>query len=121
MKEKITRRRFLKSTGGALAITSLGAGAIHNLAGQATSAGKGKMIPKRVLGETGEKVSLKDFYMSIFPVTNREYRCFVDAGGYKEMRFWQDKGWQEKKTNNWKEPAFWDDSCFNHDCSRWSA
>ncbi len=66
MKDKITRRRFLKSTGGALAITSLGAGSIHKLASQAhgaelTTSSKGKTMQKRVLGETGEELSIIGF------------------------------------------------------------
>jgi aryl-alcohol dehydrogenase-like predicted oxidoreductase len=61
MKERITRRRFLKSTGGALAITSLGASSIHKLASQAITSGEGKMIQKRVLGETGEELSIIGF------------------------------------------------------------
>jgi hypothetical protein len=65
VKEKITRRRFLKSTGGALAITSLGAGSILSCQSddetELTTSGKGKMIQKRVLGETGEELSIIGF------------------------------------------------------------
>jgi len=62
----ITRRSFLKSTGGALALTTLGAGSLLNLAKQAqgaksTTSGKGKTMRKRVLGKTGEQLSIIGF------------------------------------------------------------
>ena len=60
---RITRRKFLKSTGGALAVTSLGAGSLMNLAhgSESEKSGEVKMIPKRVLGKTGEKLSIIGF------------------------------------------------------------
>jgi len=59
----ITRRRFLKSTGGALALTSLGSSSLIDLAQGAESekSGEVKMIPKRVLGKTGEELSIIGF------------------------------------------------------------
>ena len=65
-KERITRRGFLKSTGGALALTSLGASSLHNLANQAhgsegTPSGKEKTIEKRAFGKTGEQLSIIGF------------------------------------------------------------
>ncbi len=67
MKDKskgcITRRDFLKSTGGALALTSLGL----NLAKQAQGAtnsstpNRGKIMQKRALGKTGEQLSIIGF------------------------------------------------------------
>ena len=33
-------------------------------------------------------VTLPDFYIGQFPVTNAEYGCFVAAGGYAEARYW---------------------------------
>jgi len=63
---RITRRKFIKSTGGALAMASLSAGALDNLAKQAQGAesatsGSGKTMPKRVLGKTGEQLSIIGF------------------------------------------------------------
>ena len=65
-KTRVTRRSFLKSTGGALALTSVGAGMSFGLAGQAdgatnTKSGNGKTMKKRVLGKTGEKLSIIGF------------------------------------------------------------
>ena len=63
---RTTRRGFLRSTGGALALTSLGAGSLVNLAKQgygaeSATSGEGKMMQKRVLGNTGEKLSIIGF------------------------------------------------------------
>jgi predicted aldo/keto reductase-like oxidoreductase len=62
----ITRRIFLKSTGSALALTSLGAGSLIDLAKQAhgaesTTSSRGRTIQKRVLGKTEEQLSIIGF------------------------------------------------------------
>jgi eukaryotic-like serine/threonine-protein kinase len=36
----------------------------------------------------GEAVELGDFFMDRYPVTNREYQRFVDAGGYRDSEHW---------------------------------
>jgi len=33
-------------------------------------------------------VNLPTFYIGRFPVTNAEFACFVEAGGYEEKRYW---------------------------------
>ena len=33
-------------------------------------------------------VSLEPFRLGQFPVTNAEFRCFIDAGGYQDARWW---------------------------------
>jgi len=33
------------------------------------------------------------FFIGKYPVTNAEYRRFVEAGGYDERRWWSDEGW----------------------------
>ena len=32
---------------------------------------------------------VNEFYMSAFPVTNAQYQCFIDAGGYDDERYWR--------------------------------
>ncbi len=56
-KKKITRRTFIKTTGGALAAASLGAGYPTILRAES----KDKVIQKRELGKTGEKLSIIGF------------------------------------------------------------
>ena len=36
-----------------------------------------------------ETVELGDFFMDRYPVTNREYQRFVDAGGYRDPAYWE--------------------------------
>ncbi len=40
------------------------------------------------------EVMLKPFRIARAPVTNGEFLEFVEAGGYRERRFWSDEGWQ---------------------------
>jgi eukaryotic-like serine/threonine-protein kinase len=37
----------------------------------------------------GEPTPLQDFFLDRYEVTNREYKEFVDAGGYRQQRFWR--------------------------------
>jgi dienelactone hydrolase len=37
----------------------------------------------------GEQVQLEDFFLGRTEVTNREYKAFVDAGGYEDPRYWK--------------------------------
>ncbi len=38
--------------------------------------------------QKGEKRTLATFYMARYPVTNVQYRTFIDAGGYRDERWW---------------------------------
>jgi len=45
--------------------------------------------------ETTRTVSLRDYQVGKYPVTNCEYERFIEAGGYQDKRFWTEAGWQE--------------------------
>jgi formylglycine-generating enzyme required for sulfatase activity len=48
-------------------------------------------------------VALGNFQVAFAPVTNAEYRHFIDAGGYKDSRWWHSamaKDWREKGARN---------------------
>lgn len=36
-------------------------------------------------------VTVPEFFMSRYPVTNAQYRCFIEAGMYEDEAFWRDK------------------------------
>jgi formylglycine-generating enzyme required for sulfatase activity len=40
------------------------------------------------------QVEVAPFYLGRWPVTNAEYGCFIQAGGYDEERYWTAAGWQ---------------------------
>jgi predicted esterase len=47
----------------------------------------------RVPGDTkifgDERIQMRDFYIDRFEVSNRQFKTFVDAGGYSRQEFWQ--------------------------------
>ncbi|GAB4446636.1 MAG: hypothetical protein Kow0031_29270 [Anaerolineae bacterium] len=40
------------------------------------------------------QVEVGDFWLGQHPVTNAEYGCFIEAGGYDEASYWTAEGWQ---------------------------
>jgi tRNA A-37 threonylcarbamoyl transferase component Bud32/dienelactone hydrolase len=49
----------------------------------------GRFAPFLVGLETAKPLELGDFLMDKYEVTNREYKAFVDAGGYAKRDFWE--------------------------------
>jgi formylglycine-generating enzyme required for sulfatase activity len=40
------------------------------------------------------QVEVPAFWLGRYPVTNAEYRCFCDAGGYDQEQYWTPAGWE---------------------------
>ncbi len=77
----------------------------------------------------------RGYWLGRYPVTNLEYRAFVEAGGYGQREWWSEEGWEwlnleAKDWNAWlkrqglpkefeeyykpgAEPKYWRDSQFN--------
>lgn len=53
------------------------------------------------------KVYLQDYKIAISLVTNGEYMEFMDAGGYKDHRYWHAEGLDWVKNNNINAPLYW--------------
>ncbi|HEY4400935.1 MAG TPA: ergothioneine biosynthesis protein EgtB [Acidimicrobiia bacterium] len=52
-------------------------------------------------------VELAAFRIDRTPVTNRQYRAFVDDGGYDDSRLWSDAGWEWRQDASVEAPQFW--------------
>lgn len=42
------------------------------------------------------------------PVSNHQYRRFVQAGGYTDARWWMSEGWAQVQAGNWQHPLYWE-------------
>jgi gamma-glutamyl hercynylcysteine S-oxide synthase len=58
-------------------------------------------------------VDVPAFRIGRVPVTNGEWRQFVDDGGYEQQRWWSDRGWAHRQEAALSAPQFW-----NHDGTR---
>ncbi|MDZ4081255.1 MAG: ergothioneine biosynthesis protein EgtB [Hydrocarboniphaga sp.] len=52
-------------------------------------------------------VLLRDFSLASRPVSNHEYRQFVDDGGYRDARLWLADGWSCIRQRGWDRPLYW--------------
>jgi len=50
-------------------------------------------------GELVREVTISNFYMDAFEVTNAEYKEFIDAGGYDKSEYWTAEGWHWRQTS----------------------
>ena len=58
-------------------------------------------------------VNVDGFWMMRYPVTNGQYRQFIEAGGYADEKWWTAAGWAERQEAGWREPRYWKDSQWN--------
>ncbi len=47
------------------------------------------------------------FRIGRVPVTNGEWRQFIDDGGYQQQRWWSDRGWTHRQKVGLTAPQFW--------------
>jgi ergothioneine biosynthesis protein EgtB len=53
------------------------------------------------------QVLLRPFRIAARPVTNGEYRAFIEDGGYRRPEFWLSDGWARVQDENWEAPLYW--------------
>jgi len=53
------------------------------------------------------------FQMAKYPITNAQYRLFIDAGGYNQQRWWTAQGWAQRESEKWTQPRYWTDAKWN--------
>ena len=56
---------------------------------------------------TAHVVDLPAFRIGRVPVTNGEWRQFVDDGGYQQQRWWSERGWRHRQEAGLSAPQFW--------------
>ena len=54
-------------------------------------------------------VDVPAFRIGRVPVTNGEWRGFIDDGGYREPRWWSAEGWAHRQQAGLTAPLFWGD------------
>ncbi len=53
------------------------------------------------------RVELPSFRLDRFPVSNRRYAAFVEAGGYRDPRLWTEAGWAHLQSSGRRAPMTW--------------
>ena len=52
-------------------------------------------------------VDIAPFRIARVPVTNAEWRVFIEAGGYDEPSWWSARGWAHRREAGLERPLFW--------------
>ena len=56
---------------------------------------------------TAHEVLLPPFELQNRLVTNAEYLAFIEAGGYRDFRYWMGEGWDLAQAQGWEAPLYW--------------
>lgn len=60
--------------------------------------------------QPAHEIEVADFWIGKTEVINAQYRFFVDAGGYRQERWWTDAGWSWLQANpEISQPRYWGD------------
>ncbi len=59
------------------------------------------------------RIYLKEYMIGKYPVTNREFKAFMDDEGYNNEGLWTPGGWQWRKKESISEPLYWRDRKWN--------
>ena len=58
-------------------------------------------------------LTLPDYWIGKTPVTNAQFRPFVDGDGYTNQAYWTTAGWQWRAGEKLVKPPYWDDKQWN--------
>jgi ergothioneine biosynthesis protein EgtB len=53
------------------------------------------------------RVHLAPHALADRPVSNAEYRAFIDDGGYRNAALWMSEGWARVQSGGWTRPMYW--------------
>ncbi len=80
----------------------------------------GVIAGKFLYGENKEVRETAPFRASVHPITNAQFKLFVEAGGYTNRAWWSDDGWRWQHTSpenranlSITQPRYWDDLTWN--------
>jgi formylglycine-generating enzyme required for sulfatase activity/predicted MPP superfamily phosphohydrolase/energy-coupling factor transporter ATP-binding protein EcfA2 len=59
------------------------------------------------------RVYLDEFMMGKYPVTNEEFKVFVDEDGYSNKEYWTTEGWKWREKEKISVPRFWYEGKWN--------
>jgi hypothetical protein len=57
----------------------------------------------RVVGSESAGGKLPDFYIDKYEVTNKQFKDFINGGGYRERKYWKHQFFKEGKELSWEE------------------
>lgn len=60
-------------------------------------------------------IPAETYWMAKYPVTNAQFQKFIEAGGYKDDKWWTEEGLKRRNEETWTEPRYWQDSKWNGD------
>ncbi|NEQ98238.1 MAG: 5-histidylcysteine sulfoxide synthase [Cyanothece sp. SIO2G6] len=52
-------------------------------------------------------VEVESFLVSQYPITNREFLAFIEAGGYENPEYWSPAAWDWRQRHEIQHPKFW--------------
>ena len=54
------------------------------------------------------------FALADRPVSNAEFRAFVEDGGYRQPAHWLSEGYAQVRAGDWQRPLYWDEALRQH-------
>ena len=84
-------------------------------AGEVTLISKRGWTPNYIPQGESKSYSVNAFCISKYPITNAQYKLFIEADGYEMREWWTDAGWDQCVKENWIEPRYWQDETWNED------
>lgn len=60
-------------------------------------------------------VEVPAFWMAKYPITNAQFRAFIDDGGYQNETWWTRGGLKKIQAEGWTQPAQWESSRWTGD------
>jgi formylglycine-generating enzyme required for sulfatase activity len=56
------------------------------------------------MGTDNVRASLSSYYLGTYPVTVRQFKCFIDANGYNDESLWSPSGWRWRTGYSFEPP-----------------